>query len=255
MAGRRMFARSVIGSARFLRMPQSSRLLYYDLGMAADDDGVVEAFSVMRTTGASEDDLRVLAARQFVKVINDDLVSVILDWRQNNQIRKDRYTPTIYQKELFELGITGNSNFLGLPDGNQNAVFGNQNGNQRETQYSIGQVNTSPSGFADREPDKTESKEQAKKLFPPDSDAYMAACCLRDEIAQRLPTASPPSEKQLQSWADAFDKCHRLDGHDWDEIERVLLFSQADKFWQKNILSGEKFRKQYTTLLARVEGG
>lgn len=105
------------------------------------------------------------------------------------------------------------------------------------------------------EPDKPESKERTKKVFAPDSDAYMAACCLRDEIAQRLPTASPPSERQLQSWADAFDKCHRLDGHDWDEIERVLLFSQSDKFWQQNILSGDKFRKQYTALLARMGGG
>ena len=255
MAGRRMFARSVVGSARFLRMPQSSRLLYYDLGMAADDDGVVEAFSVMRMTGASEDDLRVLAARQFVKVMNDDLVSVILDWKKNNQIRKDRYTPTIYQKELFELGITSNSNFLGLPDSNQNAVFDNQNGNQRETQSSIDKYSTLSSELADRESDKSESGKRAKKLFPPDSDAYLAACCLRYEIAQRLPTASPQSEKQLQSWADAFDKCHRLDGHDWDEIERVLLFSQSDKFWQQNILSGEKFRKQFTSLLARMVGG
>lgn len=105
------------------------------------------------------------------------------------------------------------------------------------------------------EPDKPETEKQAKKVFPPDSDAYQAACCLRDEIAQRLPTASPPSEKQLQAWADAFDKCHRLDGHDWSEIERVLLFSQDDPFWQKNILSGEKFRRQYTALLARMGGG
>ena len=105
------------------------------------------------------------------------------------------------------------------------------------------------------EPDKPESKERTKKVFPPDSDAYLAACCLRDEIAQRLPTASPPSEKQMQAWADAFDKCHRLDGHDWSEIERVLLFSQDDPFWQKNILSGEKFRRQYTALLARMGGG
>ena len=58
-----MFARSVIGSARFLRMPQTSRLLYYDLGMAADDDGIVEAYTVLRMTGAAEDDLRVLASR------------------------------------------------------------------------------------------------------------------------------------------------------------------------------------------------
>lgn len=102
------------------------------------------------------------------------------------------------------------------------------------------------------EPDKPETEKQAKKLFPPDSDAYLAACCLRDEIAARLPTSTPPSEKRLQAWADAFDKCHRLDGHDWDEIERVLLFSQSDKFWQQNVLSGEKFRKQYTALLARM---
>lgn len=104
-------------------------------------------------------------------------------------------------------------------------------------------------------PDKPESEKRTKKVFPPDSDAYMAACCLRDEIAARLPTASPPSEKQLQAWAGSFDKCHRLDGHDWSEIERVLLFSQDDPFWQKNILSGEKFRKQYTLLLARMGGG
>ena len=56
MAERRMFAKSVVGSGRFLQMPPTSRLLYYDLGMAADDDGIVEAFTVIRTTGAAEDD-------------------------------------------------------------------------------------------------------------------------------------------------------------------------------------------------------
>ena len=53
MAERRMFSKSVINSARFLRMPQTSRLLYYDLGMAADDDGIVEAYTVLRMTGAA----------------------------------------------------------------------------------------------------------------------------------------------------------------------------------------------------------
>ena len=43
MAERRMFAKSVIGSARFLKMPPTSRLLYYDLGMQADDDEIGRA--------------------------------------------------------------------------------------------------------------------------------------------------------------------------------------------------------------------
>ena len=72
MAERRMFSKSVINSARFLRMPQTSRLLYYDLGRAADDDGIVEAFTVLRTTGAAEDDLRVLASRGFVTVRSEE---------------------------------------------------------------------------------------------------------------------------------------------------------------------------------------
>ena len=111
------------------------------------------------------------------------------------------------------------------------------------------------SELSEVEPDEPETDGRMKKTFPPESDAYKAACCLRDEVAARLPTATPPTEKQLQGWADAFDKCNRLDGHGWAEIERVLLFSQDDPFWQKNILSGEKFRKQYTSLLARMGGG
>ena len=98
-----MFAKSVIGSARFLRMPSTSRLLYYDLGMQADDDGVVEAFSVMRTTGVTEDDLRVLASKGFVSVLNDDLVTYITDWSRNNYIQKDRYHPSIYKEALVKL--------------------------------------------------------------------------------------------------------------------------------------------------------
>lgn len=103
MAERRMFAKSVINSARFLRMPQTSRLLYYDLGMAADDDGVVEAFTVIRTTGAAEDDLKVLASKGFVTVLNEDLVSYITDWGRNNYIQKDRYHPSVYAKLLVKI--------------------------------------------------------------------------------------------------------------------------------------------------------
>lgn len=67
---------------------------------------------------------------------------------------------------------------------------------------------------------------------------------------------SIPAEREAAaSMGGRFRQVYRLDGHDWDEIERVLLFSQSDKFWQQNVLSGEKFRKQYTALLARMGGG
>jgi hypothetical protein len=108
-------------------MPQSSRLLYYDLGMAADDDGVVEAFTVIRTTGAAEDDLRVLASKGFITVLNEDLVSFISDWRENNFIRSDRYKPSIYAEMLVK-----------ITDGNQMTTNGIPKVDQRETQVRLG---------------------------------------------------------------------------------------------------------------------
>lgn len=84
-------------------MPPSSRLLYYDLGMYADDEGVVEAFTVMRQTNATEDDLRVLVSKGFVRILNEDLVTVIMDWDENNYIRGDRKRKSIYNDLLLQM--------------------------------------------------------------------------------------------------------------------------------------------------------
>ena len=103
MAERRMFSKRIIESARFLRMPASSRLLYFDLGMRADDDGVVEAYTVIRATGATEDDFKILVAKNFLKVLNEDMVSYITDWSENNRIRPDRKIDSIYKGLLIQV--------------------------------------------------------------------------------------------------------------------------------------------------------
>lgn len=103
MAQRRMFNKSITNSSRFIMMPPTSRLLYYDLGMNADDDGFCEHFVIMKMTDATPDDLRVLQARGLVKVF-DDKVLIIQEWKENNYLQKDRYTPSkyleIYKEEL-----------------------------------------------------------------------------------------------------------------------------------------------------------
>lgn len=101
--------------------------------------------------------------------------------------------------------------------------------------------------------EKSSEEKQPKVVFPHDSHAYLLAAYLSDRITERCPTVKPPGEKKLQQWADAFDKCHRLDGHDWNEIKYVLKFSQKDAFWQANILSGRKFREKYVQLLSKMQ--
>lgn len=98
MANRRMFARSVTSSGRFLRMSPQARLLYYDLGMEADDDGFAEGFARLAATGSKEEHLFELEQRGFITIPDrENLVVHITDWEVNNQIRKDRYTPSVYR--------------------------------------------------------------------------------------------------------------------------------------------------------------
>ena len=108
MAERRMFAKTIVDSDAFLDMPVTARLLYYDLGMRADDHGFVNSpKKIMRTIGASEDDLRILLARRFI-IGFDNGVIVIKHWRINNYLRKDWHKDSPYQDELARLEVSEN---------------------------------------------------------------------------------------------------------------------------------------------------
>ena len=101
MANRRMFSRTVTGSGRFLRLGAQTRALYFDLGMEADDDGFVEAYARMLSTGSKTRNLKELLEAGFLEMVDEkNLVVHITDWEENNVIRKDRYTPSVYRKRL-----------------------------------------------------------------------------------------------------------------------------------------------------------
>lgn len=122
MAERRMFAKTIIDSDAFLDMPMSARLLYYDLGMRADDDGFINSpKKIMRMTGASNDDMNILIMRKFL-IPFDSGVVVIKHWRINNYLRNDRYTETKYLEEKSNLEVDKNGSYTaknntGIPVG------------------------------------------------------------------------------------------------------------------------------------------
>lgn len=98
-----MFSQRIVESARFLKMPPSTQCLYFHLGIHADDDGVVEGYNVMKQTGSTEDDLKILAAKGLITVLNSDLVTYINDWKENNRIRSDRKVDSIYRDLLIRM--------------------------------------------------------------------------------------------------------------------------------------------------------
>jgi hypothetical protein len=140
-----MFSKKIIDTDAFLDMPSTARLLYYDLAMRADDEGFIGSpKGVMRTTGASIDDINILIMRKFV-IPFDSGVVVIRHWKIHNYIQNDRFKPTVYADEKAQLS-KGSDNVYRL---DTNCI---QNVSTLDTQVrlgkdskgkdSIGEVNT-----------------------------------------------------------------------------------------------------------------
>ncbi len=103
MGSRRMFSLSVVDTDKFIDMPITARLLYYELGMRADDDGFISsAKKIVRMVGCSEDDLKLLIAKDYIICFESGIV-VIKHWKMHNYIPKDRYHKTIFQEEYSKL--------------------------------------------------------------------------------------------------------------------------------------------------------
>lgn len=168
MAERRMFSKSIIDSDLFLDMPATTQMLYFHLAMRADDDGFINnPKRIMRMIGASDDDMRILIAKQFV-ILFDSGIVVIKHWRIHNYIRSDRYKPSIFvEKNSLHLdkGMVyqenSNYNHSGIPNDNQPGTNGipdvNQTGDNMDTQVRLDKDRTNNLSILDAK----------SKNFPP----------------------------------------------------------------------------------------
>ena len=111
MAQRRMFSKKVTDTDAFLDMPLSTQALYFHLNMHADDDGFIDnTKTIQRMIGSSDDDRKLLVAKQFLLPFENGVV-VIKDWRVHNYIRKDTYNQTMYPNELEQLNINDSGQY------------------------------------------------------------------------------------------------------------------------------------------------
>lgn len=143
MAERRMFAKTIIDSDAFLDMPLSTQALYFHLSMRADDDGFINnPKKIQRMVGASDDDGKLLTAKNFIIPFETGVV-VIKHWKIHNYIQKDRYKETVYKEEKRLLEVKENNSYtlasnVGNPKNERMDTPCIQNGYQTDTQYRIG---------------------------------------------------------------------------------------------------------------------
>lgn len=135
-----MVSLKVIDTDNFLALPESARLLYYDLAVRADDDGFIDnPKKVINFTGSSENALKILCDKQYL-IPFDTGVCVIRHWHVHNLIRNDRYVETEYRTEKAAL-VEINRKYELRANVAENTKDVIPTGNQLATQVRIGEVN------------------------------------------------------------------------------------------------------------------
>lgn len=72
---------------------------------------------------------------------------------------------------------------------------------------------------------------------------------LLNAILKRKPDFKKPD---IEKWTDEIDLMIRIDKRNPEEIKKVIIWCQKDTFWQNNILSTSKLRKQFDQLSLKM---
>lgn len=106
-----MFSKKIVDTDLFIEMSPTAKLLYFYLNMSADDDGFVgNPKTIKLVSGATDDDLKILVAKQFIIPFESGVI-VIKDWKIHNYIQKDRYSKTQYTDEKSQLVVEENGTY------------------------------------------------------------------------------------------------------------------------------------------------
>lgn len=234
MAEKRMFSKVIVDSDAFLDMPLSTQALYFHLSMRADDDGFLNnARKIQRLVGASDDDLRLLLMKRFVIGFEDGIL-VIKHWRMNNYLRKDRYTPTVYQDEYAMLGVKKNGSYtLEKTDGIQAGI---PDGSQCVTQVSIGKDSIDKKRIEKTvcpEPETAPDRKKAISLILNDKTEYWI---FEDQIAEwkeLFPAVDVMQElRKMRSWLDS-NQSRRKTKRGILRFVNGWLSKEQDKGWSR----------------------
>lgn len=117
MANKRMFSLDVVGTDKFLDLPISAQCLYFHLGMRADDDGFISSpKQIVKMITCTQGDMKILAENGYIIPFESGII-VIKHWRQNNYLRRDRYTETSHKEEFEVLALKNGVYDVGIPYG------------------------------------------------------------------------------------------------------------------------------------------
>jgi len=237
-----MFSKDVIQQDNFLDMPLSAQALYFHLGLNADDDGFIQPKFIMRMLGISDDDLKILIIKGFV-IPMDEGVHVITHWRMSNELKTDRYKPTVFQDQFKKLSISADKKYLtsSNSDWKQNVSKMSpesiQDGNIPYPQYSV--VKTREKEIKkDKSLPKKISKEKAFENL--DDSLKSEILEVRDFYNEKFKKKTKSIEGYWENytfWRKEFDL---------ETIKTAITNGKNDSWWKDKLTLEILFRRKNT---------
>ena len=237
-----MFAMTIIDSDAFLDMPLTTQALYFHLSMRADDDGFLNnPKKIQRVVGASDDDLKLLAAKNFIIPFESGIV-VIKHWKIHNYIQKDRYKATVYKEEKSMLTEKKNGAYTLDTECIQN-VSGSV------SQDRIGKVRLGKVRDTSSQSDSDESEEPEAKIN------YQEILNLYHTICKSLPSVrvlSDTRKKHIKARMKTYSMEDLKEAFTKAEASDFLTGRKGDRGWHADF---EWFFKHGDNNLAKVLEG
>lgn len=107
--------------------------------------------------------------------------------------------------------------------------------------------------------DSSKSKGRKKREYDKDSTYYLMALYFKDKVEQMAEAEGLKhltANTNLQTWSDDFRKLVEIDKQtDKQLIQKVMDWVVTHDFWKSNVLSAEKFRKQFPRLVIDMKNG
>ena len=237
MADRRMFNKTLLLGNEFTTLHPNAQLLYINMSLLADDDGICgNTRMACRLCSGSKKHLQALVDGGWILEFEQEVVAIV-HWHVHNQIRKDRYKPSIYIHVTRRLHKNEDGLYERLPDGCQND-------NQSATQESIAQESKEKEKISQYSIGKKSQGEQtqAEPVCPPPEAADAADDLLDidyDEIVDRYNRFCKnlkPCEGVTDLLRKKIQNCYRA-GHDLGSLTQAFYTASTSDF-----LGGENDR-------------
>lgn len=184
MRGKASFAERIVCSNEFLEMSGGAQLLYYTLGMHADDDGFVGSPKpIMRSISATKAELSELLQKKYI-ISFDDGVLAIRHWFVNNRIRKDTYIPSVHQDKKRLILATGKGK------------------EYQDPLDSLPQVNGADKGENEVSQEIPPRKKVSSPLMVPSSSPPTTPVSLSPYNPPASQKDNPPQNARISSWVE-----------------------------------------------------